>query len=299
MENSNTNTKTHTITNRKVLFWVGIILAMLLLLKSFLAGGVFGILLILIIWAITLFILKQFSFNGKYTWWLAIVVFVLAIIFSFMVIPSKTHSPSSNDNKAVSKNVQKYDGKSYKITSENGDVFGSVEIKISKSSSPVTAYYNINIKNALPPNKVCFVNTDNGKENCRWVDYYNYAGGILTNNGKAMAIGQIQPVFCDTFMNVTDASKGLIGEYMDCWYGKTDGKQKNTDKFYWWSTMTYKSIDDFLAGNIFSIHDAQPYTKRERVTVGNSLTSTDSMDIEKALEQGKKMNSYKLNFEDK
>jgi len=292
--------KTKETGSKKVLFWVGIILAMLFLLKSFLAGGVFGILLILIIWAIALFILKQFSFDGKYAWWLAIVVFVLVIIFSFMVMPSKTHAPSSsNDNKAVSKNVQKYDGKSYKITSENGDVFGSVEIKINKSSSPVTAYYNINIKNALPSNKVCFVSADDGKENCRWVDYYNYAGGILTNNGKVLAIGPIQPVFCDTFKSVTDASKGLIGEYMDCWYGKNDGKQKSTDKFYWWSTMTYKSIDDFLAGNIFSIHDAQPYTKRENVVTGNSLTSTDSMDADKALREGKEMSSYKLIFEEK
>jgi len=81
---------------RKIFFWVVVALSLFHLVGAFIVGG--GYLGIIILWAIALFVIKQFAFDGKYAWWLAIVTVVLVMTFSVFVLPSRDGSGDSAKN---------------------------------------------------------------------------------------------------------------------------------------------------------------------------------------------------------
>lgn len=271
--------------DKKIIYWTAIVLAVFFVFRILRGGWI--VLLIIIMWCGVIYILRQFAFNGKYVWWMIIIVFASAIVFSLRAIPSDNNAHVKDVK--ISNSVLPYDGKVYKITSINGNIEGTAAVHAKEGGTmPISVQYNIHVNDIFPVNKKCFEGPYKTDDGCRWIDFYNYAGGLFDENGS-VAQAQLYPIFCDTAASITDPTQSLMKKYIECWYGKGN-KQKDTEMYYWSSVRSFKNIEDFLAANILQIYDAAPYTAR----IFDGGTSTEKIDTQKAVMDGQAIKIYNL-----
>lgn len=277
---------------RKVFFGFVIFATLYFLITSF---GQWGYLFIFILlWGCFVwFFVKPFVFHGRYNIVGAVLIFIILVIISFAIASSGGKSgdgPNSNRSVKMS-NLAKYDEKVYNIVSEDGVLSGTAMVTVREGTLPLMVQYNIHIKDNFAVNKKCVEGPHKTDDDCRWIDFYNYAGGIFGEDKNDFGSGQVYPVFCDKIVENADPSTYLTGKYINCWFGKGN-KQKDTNIFYLGSMRSFESVEDFLSYNTLRVYDAKPYTERKFELKDNAGTSTDSMDSETAIKNGVEVRSY-------
>jgi hypothetical protein len=279
---------------KKIFLGISILFFLIFLIASL--GSWMQFFVILILWGLFVwFFVRVFVFYGKYSFLWAIIFFVIVTIVSVWIVPNddvgNTNSDTNSSSTVSSKEAQQYDGKIYNIASTDGKVKGKAKIEIVNTVKPFMVTYSLHIVDNYPANKKCFTGTD---MECRWIDYYNYAGDLFSSDSEGSYGAQLYPVFCSGPTPITDPEQDVMGQYIDCWSGKGNGEQKETNIFYFTMKKTFENIDEFLSYNTLKVFDAQPYTMREYKFENNTGTSTEQMDTESAVKSGKEVKSYPL-----
>jgi len=227
-----------------------------------------------------------------------LIIISVIVIFFGTVITIGLHKNNSISNVNLNteyKHSKNLKNKTYKISTDSGKISGIAKISKKTESKTVKVDYFLHIKEELPANKKCFKNNNDKEENCRWIDFYNYVVSIndgIGGNNKNVS-GRLYPMFCSSFSDLTK-SDSLYDAYTSCWQGKTKKQYHHTDKYFVKISAIYNTMSDFLSHNNIDIFDAKDYTERTNITKNKMTTSTELVNKEKAIKNGKKIKGYEF-----
>lgn len=224
-----------------------------------------------------------------------IILSIIVVFFGTVFIVGSGKLDNLIKNEKISINKSKVaNNKIYKISSNNTEIDGLVEVSFDNQDNSVDVNYFIHIIENLPANKKCFENDEKEDDNCRWVDFYNYVVSIDDGNDKN-AIGRLYPVFCSSFSNLSE-SNTLYDSYNSCWQGEKKNKHKYTDKYFIKINASYDTLDNFLSHNVMNIYDAKEYTERTNITKNKMTTSTEIIHKKDAVKSGISVKKYEFNI---
>lgn len=214
----------------------------------------------------------------------------IVVLILLMVIGISLSRTSSDSSKSVSASecdelIQTYDGKLYTVTSGTNKLRGSAALSIDKNAScKVTIQYLFYFYDAFP-------------KNADFTEYL-YTANLVDPSAKRQSDeGQVFAITCGPSTDVTAKEAATLSKTYQC---PTFQANQPASRFYLSfgrsrATGQKEFIEQAIKGEkTIEVFDLSPYAINEK---GADGITTTSYDMDKAIQEGKKVGSYSFTLQ--
>lgn len=234
--------------------------------------------------------------------WVILAIIVVALLLlaaAFFLFRGKdaTDEGNANSNAANSDSAQtetdqptageadalaQYDQTTIQVTSQDNSLTGSIYLTV--DGQYLQAVYNLKINQSLPTNEAENLEFGNTPSS------YTLVGDLVEAADPGSSEGAVSAIYCNKEAEFADVT-GMSGDpFFDCPPELTLAEnRKATDIFVTSFSQSFSSYDELLAANQFVVYDAARFWEREDA-------DTMGVNIDKAVQEGKELASYRLNF---